>query len=175
MNLPTLLIKEATYIKLYTVHDFEVLCHLNVPVPVFSNATVSPCDMCTGAILLYKIPRVVIGENKTFMGQEELLRSRGVEVVVLDSQECTDMMAKFIAEKPEVSQFRNKLQVSGMANRECAGLERGYWRVDIVPSHSNAKMWYFPLFHPYQSCVVGCHFRERQKTYSANTSVQHVA
>ena len=59
--------------------------------------------MCTGAILLYKIPRVVIGENETFMGNEDLLRSRGVEVVVADSQECKDLMARFIAEKPEVS------------------------------------------------------------------------
>ena len=58
--------------------------------------------MCTGAILLYKIPRVVIGENKTFMGEEDLLRSRGVEVIVLDNQECKDLMKKFIKEKPEV-------------------------------------------------------------------------
>jgi len=63
--------------------------------------TLSPCSMCTGAILLYKIPRVVIGENKTFMGEEDLLRSRGVEVIVLDNQECKDLMKKFIKEKPE--------------------------------------------------------------------------
>jgi len=62
--------------------------------------TLSPCDMCTGAILLFKIPRVVIGENINFMGGEDYLRSRGVEVVVVDSQECKDMMANFIAEKP---------------------------------------------------------------------------
>jgi cytosine/creatinine deaminase len=59
--------------------------------------------MCTGAILLYKIPRVVIGENETFMGEENLLRSRGVEVIVLNNQECKDLMKKFIEEKPEVS------------------------------------------------------------------------
>jgi cytosine deaminase len=59
--------------------------------------------MCTGAILLYKIPRVVIGENETFMGEEDLLRSRGVEVIVLDNQECKELMKKFIKEKPEVS------------------------------------------------------------------------
>jgi cytosine deaminase len=59
--------------------------------------------MCSGAILLYGIPRVVIGENKTCMGEENLLRSRGVEVIVLDNQECTDLMEKFIKEKPEVS------------------------------------------------------------------------
>lgn len=58
--------------------------------------------MCTGAILLYKIPRVVIGENKTFMGAEELLRQHGVEVVVLNNTDCIDMMEKFIAEKPEL-------------------------------------------------------------------------
>lgn len=59
--------------------------------------------MCTGAILLYKIPRVVIGENETFKGEEDLLRSRGVEVVVLDNEECKGLMRKFISEKPEVS------------------------------------------------------------------------
>lgn len=59
--------------------------------------------MCTGAILLYKIPRVVIGENETFQGEEDLLRSRGVEVVVLDNQECKNLMRMFISEKPEVS------------------------------------------------------------------------
>ena len=58
--------------------------------------------MCTGAILLYKIPRVVIGENETFKGEEDLLRSRGVEVIVLDNQECKDLMNKFIKQKPEV-------------------------------------------------------------------------
>lgn len=64
--------------------------------------TLSPCDMCTGAILLYKIPRVVIGENRTFMGAEDLLRARGVEVVNLDSAECAQMMADFIAARPEL-------------------------------------------------------------------------
>ncbi|MCO6474285.1 MAG: nucleoside deaminase [Melioribacteraceae bacterium] len=62
--------------------------------------TLSPCSMCTGAILLYKIPKVVIGENKTFMGDEDLLRSRGVEVVVLNDEECIEMMENFIASKP---------------------------------------------------------------------------
>jgi cytosine/creatinine deaminase len=62
--------------------------------------TLSPCDMCTGAILLYGIPRVVVGENQTFHGAEGLLRSRGVEVVVLDSAECRSMMEAFIAENP---------------------------------------------------------------------------
>lgn len=64
--------------------------------------TLSPCDMCTGAILLYKIPRVVIGENRTFLGGEDLLRSRGVEVVVLDDEECVAMMAAFIAAEPQL-------------------------------------------------------------------------
>ena len=58
--------------------------------------------MCAGAILLYKIPRVVIGENINFMGDEELLRSRGVEVVVLDDDQCKTLMAQYIREKPEV-------------------------------------------------------------------------
>ena len=64
--------------------------------------TLSPCDMCTGAILLYGIPRVVIGENRTFVGGEDYLRQRGVEVVNLDSQECVDLMDEFIAAHPEV-------------------------------------------------------------------------
>jgi cytosine deaminase len=58
--------------------------------------------MCTGAILLYKIPRVVIGENRTFLGNEELLRARGVEVVVLDDPECKRLMDAFIERYPEI-------------------------------------------------------------------------
>ena len=59
--------------------------------------TLSPCAMCSGAILLYGIPRVVVGENATFFGEEELLRSRGVEVLVLDDPACTSLMRDFIA------------------------------------------------------------------------------
>lgn len=62
--------------------------------------TLSPCPMCSGTILLYGIPKVVIGENKTFMGEEELLRSRGVEVSVADNAECYALMQQFIKEKP---------------------------------------------------------------------------
>jgi creatinine deaminase len=76
------------------------------PASVYRRATMvttlSPCDMCTGAILLYGIPRVVIGENRTFMGGEDLLRSRGVEVVNLDSAECVALMGEFIAAHPDV-------------------------------------------------------------------------
>ncbi|MFC4257890.1 nucleoside deaminase [Marinobacter lacisalsi] len=64
--------------------------------------TLSPCAMCSGAILLYGIPRVVIGENKTFQGEEDLLRSRGVELEVLNDPSCIDMMEGFIREKPEL-------------------------------------------------------------------------
>ena len=64
--------------------------------------TLSPCHMCTGAILLYGIPRVVLGENRTFLGAEDLLRSHGVEVVNLDSEECYRLMQEFIAEHPEL-------------------------------------------------------------------------
>ncbi len=64
--------------------------------------TLSPCSMCTGAILLYGIPKVIVGENKTFMGEEELLRSRGVEVEVVQDQECIRMMEDFIRDKPEL-------------------------------------------------------------------------
>lgn len=62
--------------------------------------TLSPCPMCSGAVLLYGIPRVVIGENETFMGDEELLRGRGVEVEVLQDQDCIRMMTDFIASFP---------------------------------------------------------------------------
>ncbi|OJJ03188.1 hypothetical protein ASPVEDRAFT_134246 [Aspergillus versicolor CBS 583.65] len=64
--------------------------------------TLSPCDMCTGACILYKVKRVVIGENRNFVGGEEYLKSRGVEVVVLDNEECKQLMEKFIKEKPEL-------------------------------------------------------------------------
>lgn len=64
--------------------------------------TLSPCHMCTGAVLLYDIPRVVIGENETFMGAEGLLRSHGVEVVNVRSQRCVDLMAGFIAGNPRL-------------------------------------------------------------------------
>ncbi len=64
--------------------------------------TLSPCSMCSGAILLYGIPRVVIGENRTFKGDEELLRSRGVQIEVLQNEECIGLMRTFIEEKPEL-------------------------------------------------------------------------
>lgn len=64
--------------------------------------TLSPCDMCTGAILLYGIPRVVIGENTTFVGGELYLRQRGVEVVNLDSAVCKQLMTDFIGASPEL-------------------------------------------------------------------------
>ncbi|MEY4244967.1 MAG: tRNA-specific adenosine deaminase [Verrucomicrobiota bacterium] len=64
--------------------------------------TLSPCAMCSGAILLYGIPKVVIGENQTFLGEEALLKSRGVELEVLNDPTCIDMMTQFIASKPEL-------------------------------------------------------------------------
>ncbi|MEQ9266175.1 MAG: nucleoside deaminase [Balneolaceae bacterium] len=64
--------------------------------------TLSPCSMCSGTILLYGIPKVVIGENQTFMGEEELLRQRGVEVIVADNITCKKLMKRFIHEKPEL-------------------------------------------------------------------------
>jgi len=64
--------------------------------------TLAPCAMCAGTIIQFKIPRVVVGEGRTFDGELELLRSRGVEVVVLDDQRCVDMMAAFQADKPEL-------------------------------------------------------------------------
>ncbi len=77
-----------------------------LPASVYRNCviytTLSPCSMCTGAILLYGIPRVVIGENRTFQGEEELLRSRGVEVDVLDDEHCVELMEQFIAQNPDL-------------------------------------------------------------------------
>jgi cytosine deaminase len=64
--------------------------------------TLSPCAMCTGAILLYGIPRVIVGENRTFMGEEELLRQRGVTVEVIQDEECIQMMQEFIARNPRL-------------------------------------------------------------------------
>jgi cytosine/creatinine deaminase len=77
-----------------------------LPASVYRRATMyttlSPCHMCTGAILLYEIRRVVMGENRTFVGAEDLLRSHGVEVVDLDSEECVRLMQEFIAEHPDI-------------------------------------------------------------------------
>jgi len=64
--------------------------------------TLSPCSMCSGAILLYGIPKIVVGENQTFMGEEELLRSRGVQVDVVQDSTCIELMRDFIANKPEL-------------------------------------------------------------------------
>ena len=74
------------------------------PASVYKNCvlytTLSPCAMCSGTILLYGIPKVIIGENKTFMGEEELLKQRGVTVVVADNTECKQLMEQFIRENP---------------------------------------------------------------------------
>ncbi|WP_353777689.1 deaminase [Winogradskyella sp. 3972H.M.0a.05] len=76
------------------------------PASVYQNSvlytTLSPCPMCTGAILLYGIPKVIIGENKTFLGSEKLLRDHGVEVVVLNDQRCIDLMEDFITKNPNL-------------------------------------------------------------------------
>lgn len=91
------------------IHHGETNCLENagrLPASVYERATMvttlSPCDMCTGAILLYKIPRVIIGENSTFYGGEDYLRARGVDVVVLQDDECIQMMTDFIAEEPSL-------------------------------------------------------------------------
>src|SRR5262245_47392879 len=77
-----------------------------LPAAVYTQSvlytTLSPCSMCSGAILLYRIPRVIVGENVTFMGEEELLRSRGVAVEVLQDPRCIEMMRKFIQEHPSL-------------------------------------------------------------------------
>jgi len=70
------------------------------PASIYKNCvlytTLSPCSMCTGAILLYGIPKVIIGENETFLGEEKLLKERGVEVIVLNDKTCIDLMNTFI-------------------------------------------------------------------------------
>ncbi|MEO7743880.1 MAG: nucleoside deaminase [Usitatibacter sp.] len=77
-----------------------------LPAEVYRNSvlytTLSPCAMCSGAILLYGIPRVVVGENVTFLGEEELLRARQVQVDVVQDARCIEMMRRFIQEHPEV-------------------------------------------------------------------------
>jgi cytosine deaminase len=65
-------------------------------------STLSPCDMCSGTALLYRIPRIVIGENRTFRGPEDYVRSRGVKVEVFDDEECFELMQEFIAAHPEL-------------------------------------------------------------------------
>ena len=65
-------------------------------------STLSPCDMCSGTALLYKIPRIVVGENRTFRGPEAYVRSRGVALEVVDDDECVRLMADFIAARPEL-------------------------------------------------------------------------
>lgn len=77
-----------------------------LPASVYAESvlytTLSPCAMCTGAILLYKIPKVVIGENKTFLGEESLLQSRGVIIEVVQDPSCIALMEEFIRSKPEL-------------------------------------------------------------------------
>ncbi|UUO08783.1 nucleoside deaminase [Blastopirellula sp. J2-11] len=65
-------------------------------------STLSPCDMCSGTALLYKIPKIVIGENQTFQGPEDYVRSRGVQLEIVDSAECKELMREFIAKCPEL-------------------------------------------------------------------------
>jgi creatinine deaminase len=76
------------------------------PAAVYRRATLystlSPCDMCSGTALLYGIPRIVIGENRTFRGPEDYVRSRGVELIIADDPHCTSLMNEFIAANPEL-------------------------------------------------------------------------
>jgi cytosine deaminase len=65
-------------------------------------STLSPCDMCSGTALLYGIPRIVVGENRTFRGPEDYVRARGVLVEIVDDQECVEIMQQFIAEHPDL-------------------------------------------------------------------------
>lgn len=65
-------------------------------------STLSPCDMCSGAALLYGIPKVIVGENETFKGPEQYVQSRGIELVVANNTECIELMRQFIADHPEL-------------------------------------------------------------------------
>ncbi len=65
-------------------------------------STLSPCIMCTGTALLYRIPRVIVGENRNFLGAEDLFRTRGVELIVVDDPECIHMMAEFVRQHPDL-------------------------------------------------------------------------
>jgi len=77
-----------------------------LPASVYRNCTIystlSPCPMCSGAIVLYKIPRVVVGENRTFLGAEEYMRSNGIQVDVVRDAECIELMAEFIRANPRL-------------------------------------------------------------------------
>jgi cytosine/creatinine deaminase len=91
------------------IHHGEMNCLENAgrqPSKIYARCaiytTLSPCPMCSGAIKLYRIPRVVVGENMTFMGDEEHLRRSGVKVEVLQNEECIRLMRAFIAAKPEL-------------------------------------------------------------------------
>jgi cytosine deaminase len=91
------------------IHHAEMNCLENagrLPASVYRRCviytTLSPCPMCSGAILLYGIPRVVIGENSTFMGAEDHLRANGVKIEVANSQKCVEMMRQFIAHDPQL-------------------------------------------------------------------------
>lgn len=77
-----------------------------LPVMVYRQSilytTLSPCAMCSGAIILYKIPTVIIGENSTFVGEEELLKKKGVEVTILHDKRCIELMSRFVRENPKL-------------------------------------------------------------------------
>lgn len=95
--------------KRHHTNKAEISCLENagrLPASAYDGATMyttlSPCDMCTGACVLYKVKRVVVGENKNFVGGEQYLQSRGIEVAVLQNKECIATMDKFIREKPEL-------------------------------------------------------------------------
>ena len=81
-------------------------------------STLSPCDMCSGAILLYEIPRVVVGEAQTFQGPTDYLRTRGVEVEIVDDPECIDLMERFIAGTPSCGTRTSGMSSAGVPSTE---------------------------------------------------------
>ena len=95
-------------------------------------STLSPCDMCSGTALLYRIPKIVIGENRTFQGPEDYVRSRGVELVIVDDAECIQLMRDFIAAQPGAVERRYRRSVEALrlparlqvAGESCISTER---------------------------------------------------
>jgi creatinine deaminase len=114
----SVLVREGTIIGLghnrrvqngSVIHHAEMNCLENagrLPASVYSRcilySTLSPCPMCSGAVVLYKIPRVIIGENTTFQGPEDYLRSQGVQLEILNDPACVQMMRNFIKARPEL-------------------------------------------------------------------------
>lgn len=126
-----------------------------LPASAYAGATMyttlSPCDMCTGACILYKINRVVIGENESFMGGEELLLNKGKEVVVLDNQECKHLMATFMKEKPELwLVIQVAVFIISLKLTKSAVQERGHCRLNHNECQTNGVEAFDKTFNSFK-------------------------